>query len=159
MSKRSGSEGLRGAAFPLGSLGESRGAGFRALGFVSTPGGLFRIELGVTHFPQGDSIAGSNWRGSWRTVSLAASLRPTVLRTESSRLRAAIGLAGHRTSITDVRNPYGTVPGVQIGFGIETSTGRAVLSLDSGLSIVLSDFGVDEFSGATFVPITLGITW
>lgn len=152
--------GAAGIAFPLGSLADTRDMGYRALAFISTSGGLMRVELGAATFPGDEGNEGSTRRrGSWQTASVGVSIRPTLESTEHSRVRAHFGLSAHRTSVPDVSNPYGTVAGAQFGIGFEATRGRLVLSADAGLHSVLSDFGITEFSFAHFIPVTLGISW
>lgn len=152
--------GAAGIALPLGVLADTRGLGYHALAFVSTSGGLLRLEFGTAMFPGGEgSVESPRQHGDWRSVSAAVSVRPSLYSTERSRVRAHIGVSGHRLSIPNVSNPYGTVPGAQFGIGHEVRRGRMILSADLGLHTVLSDFGLIDFHTAHFIPVTLGVSW
>lgn len=152
--------GAAGVAFPLAELADTRDLGYRALGFVATNSGLIRLEAAATMFPGDDNPATSDWqRGSYRTYSLGAAIRPTIAATELTRVRAQLGFAAHRTTVPNVHNPYGTVPGANLGIAAERRRGRALLSADIGFYTVLSDFGVGDFVIPVFVPLMLGISW
>lgn len=152
--------GAAGVAFPLSTLAETRDLGFRGLGFVSTNSGLIRLELAATMFPRDGNPAQSSWQtGDYRTFSLGAAIRPTIASTELTRVRAQFGLTAHRTTVPNLHNPYGTVPGANLGIAVERRTGRGTLSAEVGFHTVYSDFGVGDFKVPLFVPFMLGISW
>jgi hypothetical protein len=152
--------GSAGIALPVGSLAEHRGVGFRAQGSVYSPGGLLRGDVAGVFFPGDDSADTSpSQSGDWRSVGIAGNVLPRLMHTETLSVRALAGLSAHRTSIPGVRNPYGVVPGGQLGGVVERSVGRGWLTVEGGLHLVATDHGVGELEPVIFVPLTVGFRW
>ena len=149
-----------GPAFPRGPLADSRAIGFRAVAFVAGSRDLIRTELSYVYFPQSSAPSTSEWqRGSWRTLSVGVNVRPSIFATDRYRVRAVFGVAAHRTSVPDVPNPYGTTAGFQLGFALERDLDRFRGIAETGVHVMASDFGADDFVLASYVPITFGISW
>ncbi len=149
-----------GLALPLGSLAEYRQVGYRAQGSLTSAGGLLRAEVAGVFIPGTDDPGASDWRThDWRSLSIGGSVLPTLGQSETLRIRGLFGLSAHRSSIRDVSNPYGTVPGLQLGTVLERSWRTSILTAELGLHVVASDFGVDEFGGAFFLPLLVGFRW
>lgn len=149
-----------GPAVPLGGLGEHRGIGVRGQLSLYSPGGLLRGDVAGMAFPGSDDAGASAWRtGTWRSVSFAGNLLPTLARPADGRVRGLVGLSAHRMSISGADNPYGTVPGAQLGGVVERSWKGATLTAELGLHLVASDFGVDEMHGSFSLPVMVGIRW
>ncbi|HEX2187705.1 MAG TPA: hypothetical protein VHG51_02345 [Longimicrobiaceae bacterium] len=149
-----------GPAVPLGSLAEYRHVGFRAQGSLSAASGLLRAEVAGVYIPGTDDPDASDWRTrDWRSVSIGGSVLPMLGRSEALRLRGLFGLSAHRSRIRGVSNPYGTVPGLQLGAVLERSWRTSLLTAELGLHVVASDYGVDESGGAFFVPLLVGFRW
>lgn len=149
-----------GPAFPRGSLAESRSLGFRAAGFTATGNDLLRIEVSYVHLPGSDSIVNSESRGdSWRTLSFGVNLRPSFVTSPPYRILGVVGLAAHRTTVPGRHNPYGTSAGLQLGLAIERALGPLHGFAETGIHVVLSDFGVSEFTPASYIPLVFGVSW
>lgn len=149
-----------GPAVPLGGVGEHRGVGVRGQLSAFSPGGLLRADLGAVLLPGSEAPGGNAWRtGDWRSVSVAGSALPLLFRSESLALRGLVGISAHRASIRGAENPYGTVPGIQLGTVWERPWGRHTLTAELGLHAVLSDYGVDELGISGTLPILVGVRW
>ena len=149
-----------GLAVPLGSLAEYRHTGYRAQGSLTSPGGRLRAEVAGVLLPGTEEPGVSPWRTrDWRSLSIGGSFLPTLGHSEALRVRALVGLSAHRSSMPGVSNPYGTVPGLQLGTVLERSWKTSILTAELGLHVVASDFGVDELHGAFFLPFLVGIRW
>lgn len=143
-----------GLAAPVGPLGEHRGVGLRVQGSLYSPERLLRVDLAGTFFP-GDG--GGAEAGDYRSIGLGASLTPVLVRAGDTRVRGIAGLSAHRVHVTGDTNPYGIVPGLQLGTVAEGAWDGRTLFAETGFHVIASDFGVDELEGAYFVPITFGI--
>lgn len=149
-----------GLAVPLGSLGEHRQLGYRAQGTLSAMDGLLRAEVAGVLVPGTEDAGATPWRShEWRSFSVGGSVLPTLGRSGPLRVRGLIGLSAHRSEIRGVPNPYGTVPGLRLGAVLERSWRGSVLTAETGLHVVASDFGVSELHGAFFLPLMVGFRW
>lgn len=144
--------GSGGIAVPMGALAEERGVGFRVQGSVFTPSGRVRADLAGVSFPAADEPGAE----AYRSLSVAINLLPTLVRTGPMRLRALAGLSAHWVDVPGVSNPYGTVPGLQLGGVLERAAGGGTLTAEAGLHLIASDYGVGELEGAFFVPVLIG---
>lgn len=149
-----------GAAVPVSSLGEYRSIGIRGQISAYSPGGLLRADVGGVLFPGEEDPQVSIWdTGDWRSVSLAVNVLPTISRSESLTFRGVIGLSAQRMSISGQDNPYGTVPGLQLGAFWERPWNGRSLTAEFGLHMVVSDYGVEEYGSSYSIPILVGIKW
>jgi len=163
LSSAAGAQGLGvsgGPAVPLGAVGEHRAVGVRGQLSAHSPGGLLRADLGAVLLPGVAEAGEDTWRtGDWRSVSLAGSVLPLFWRSESLEVRGLVGISAHRMSIPRVENPYGTVPGVQLGMVWARPRDGHTLTVEAGLHAVLSDYGVDEMGVSGSLPLLVGIRW
>lgn len=143
-----------GLAAPVGPLGDHRGVGLRVQGSLYSPERLLRVDLAGTFFPGDDR--GSE-TGDYRSASLGASLTPVLVRPGDVRVRGLAGLSVHRVHVTGARNPYGSVPGLQLGTVAEGAWDGRTLFAETGFHVIASDFGVGDWEGAYFVPVTFGV--
>lgn len=149
-----------GAAIPVGSLADYRSIGIRGQVSAYSPGGLLRADLGGVLFPGKEDPQASTWRtGDWRSLSLAVNVLPTLSRSESLTFRGLLGVSTQWMSIRGRDNPYGAVPGIQLGASWERPWNGRSLTAEVGLHTVVSDYGVGEFSGSFSIPILVGIKW
>ena len=152
--------GSAGIAVPLGSLAEHRGVGFRAQGSLYSSGGRFRGDVAGVFFPgDGSADTSPSQSGDWRSIGVAVNVLPRLTHTETLSVRALGGLSAHRTSIPGVRNPYGVVPGAQLGAVVERSIGGGWLMAEVGAHLVATDHGVGELEPVTFIPLSVGFRW
>lgn len=143
-----------GLAAPVGPLAEHRGVGLRVQGSLHSPERLLRVDLAGTFFPGADR---DGQAGDYRSYSLGANLVPVLARGGDTRLRGLIGLSAHRVDVEDVSNPYGIVPGLQLGTVLEGGWSDRTLFAETGLHVIATDHGLGDFEGAVFVPVTVGI--
>lgn len=149
-----------GLAVPAGSLGEHRSVGLRAQFSAFSPGGLLRADLAGVLFPGEDHPTAPPWRtGGWRSLNLAGNILPLLSRSDSVEFRGVIGLSAHRMSISGRANPYGIVPGFQLGSMFTRPWNGRTLTAEFGFHLVASDFGVAEYSGSYSFPLLVGIRW
>jgi hypothetical protein len=149
-----------GLAMPLGSLGEYRSIGIRGQLSAFSPGGLLRVDLGGVLLPGGADPRVSTWRtGTWRSVSVAGNVLPLLSRSESLNVRGLVGGSVHWMSVRGEDNPYGMVPGLQIGALWERPWNGRALTAEFGLHTVISDYGVDEYGASYSLPLLVGIRW
>lgn len=143
-----------GPVIPVGPLGEHRDVGLRVQGSLYSPERLLRVDLAATLFP-GDN---RDWQaGDYRSLSLGANLLPVFHRAGGTRVRGLIGLSAHKVDVEGASNPYGIIPGLQLGTVLEGAWGGRALHAETGLHVIASDHGVGELEGAYFVPVTFGI--
>lgn len=143
-----------GLAAPAGPLAEHRGVGLRVQGSLYSPERLLRIDLAGTFFPADGP--GPQAR-DYRSVNVAANFAPVLARAGDARVRGLAGLSAHRVHVPGVANPYGLVPGLQLGVVAEGARDGRAFVAETGFHVIASDHGVGELEGAYFVPVTVGI--
>jgi hypothetical protein len=143
-----------GLAAPLGPLGEHRGVGLRVQGSLYSPERLLRVDVAGTFFP-GDGRGGETV--DYGSASVGANLTPVLVRVADARIRGLAGLSVHRVHVTGDTNPYGLVPGLQLGAVVDGAWDGRTLFAETGVHVIASDYGVGDFGVASFVPVTIGI--
>ena len=150
--------GSAGIAVPVGTLAANRDLGLRVQGSYYTPGGRLRADVAGVYFP-GNETQGqvtTNY-ADWRSLSLGVNFLPRLRpATDALTLRALLGLSAHTMSIKGDDNPYGIVPGLQLGGVLEHRTRFGMLTAEAGYHIVASDYGVAELEPVLFVPVLIG---
>jgi hypothetical protein len=149
-----------GLAAPVGPLADGRGVGVRIQGSLHSPGGRLRADVAGLFLPgsEGDGLHATRTR-DYRSVSLGANLLPVLVRSEALRVRGLIGLSGHGVTVPGTNNPYGIVPGAQLGGVLERTWKGHALTGEAGLHLIASDHGLGELEAALFVPVSIGIRW
>lgn len=149
-----------GLAAPVGPLADGRGVGVRIQGSLYSPGGLVRGDVAGLFLPGSDEEGQPASRMSdYRSVSLGANLLPVLVRSEALQVRGLVGLSGHSVSVPNTNNPYGIVPGAQLGGVLERAWNGHALTGETGLHLIASDHGLGELEAALFVPVSIGIRW
>jgi len=62
-------------------------------------------------------------------------------------------------NMSGVQNPYGMVWGATVGAGMAWAPGRIQPFAELRYDLIASDFGAEEWSATTYVPIQVGFRW
>jgi hypothetical protein len=148
-----------GLAAPLGPLAEQHDIGWRVQGSAHLAGGQWRLDAAAVTFPGNTADSSYTAGRDYRSFSLAGNLLPTVIRSESTRLRALVGLSVHRVDVERLNNPYGMVAGGQLGGVLERAWNGHALTAEAGVHLIATDHGLGELDAAYFIPMGIGIRW
>lgn len=153
-----------GVAIPRGALSEQHGVGplLRAgvlFGRVERRV-QFRVDGEVSWLPRNASAtAALSEPGDWRTVGAVGS---AIMRFRRRGLTpyAVLGVAVQHVTVKHRSNPYGAVPGLRVGGGMQGRWKRSVIRLEVTPHVVLSDHGIGrEYGVGRYWPLAVGLTF
>ena len=152
-----------GVGFPTGALGEHRRPGpvVNAYALIGSATRTVRLQLGVesawfsgTHRL---SAHASSAEGDLGIVGLIANL---LIAPHVDGIRPLLALGGglQYMSVENHRNPYGSVPALRGGIGLEAPWGKRSVRAEVHFHGILSDFGTGkDFVVGTYVPVSLSL--
>lgn len=152
-----------GVGFPTGLMGEHRRPGpvVNAYALIGSATRTVRFQLGVeSAWFSGKprlSALGSSAEGDLRIVGLIVNL---LIATHGDGIRPYLALGGglQYMSVENRRNPYGSVPALRGGIGLEAPWGNRSVRAEVHAHAILSDFGTGkDFVVGTYVPVTLSL--
>jgi hypothetical protein len=152
-----------GVGFPTGKLGEHRRPGpvVNAYALIGSATRTVRLQVGV----EGAWFSGkprlsafsSSAEGDLRMVGLIATV---LIATYGDGIRPYLALGGglQYMSVENRRNPYGSVPALRGGIGLEAPWGKRSVRAEVHAHGILSDFGTGrDFVMGTYVPVTISL--